>query len=336
MKVSQLKPYTVGTVAANKPLDSKVIEFTPDEENVFMDGEITDNSKQDIAKGKNAQGQSYEKSLTTTASMKATWLPISNPNRKSAPDVRRGERVIIYQFADADKYYWATLFDDIKLRKLETVIYAISNVRDENKEETADSTYFFEWSTHKKLVHLHTSKNDGEPFAYDIQINAKDGFIQITDDVGNFIELDSTNTKITAYNIDNSYITLDKEDITGHCKHDLKLIAGNDILIQAGRHIQIQSGQSIEEKTGNIRTISEKTTNEVPQTINTGNQETIGITKTGGLSSVPGPASSSGGISSVGDVDTQGNFNTDGNITATGNITGNRGIFPGGVTAPNV
>lgn len=335
MKVSQLRIYTIGTVAANKLLDSKEIEFTPDEDMFFANGEITDNANTVTSSGTNAAGQSYEKSLTTTASMRAVWLPLGNTNRKTAPDVRRGERVVIYQFADADRYYWTTLLDDLKLRKLETVIYAFSNVRDEDKEETADTTYFFEVSTHGKYIHLHTAKNDGEPFAYDIQINTKNGFIQIRDDIGNMFEVDSTNTKITLYNVDESYIKLDKQNIDIHALDSITLTAGKKINLKAGEQINVEAGEILNEKAPTINTESDQTINNVPTTTNTGSQTTVGLTTTGGLASIA-TGGSAGGISSTGGGQIQGDLTVTHNVTAGDTVTANRGVFPGGVDAPNI
>lgn len=121
---------------------------------------------------------------------------------------------MLYRFADTDEYWWATLKDDLHLRKLETVIYAFSGTRDESAKPTAENTYFLEISTHRKLVHFHTSKADGEPFIYDIQINTKDGCIIITDDIGNYFSLDSKQRQLEVKNADGSHVDVHKKNIT--------------------------------------------------------------------------------------------------------------------------
>ncbi len=334
MTISKLKIFTIGTVAANKPLSSKDIEFTPDEHIFFANGIITDNAETVNSSGITPTGQNYENKLTTTLTMRATWLPIGSDNRKTAPDVRIGERVVIYQFADTNKYYWVTLFDDVRLRKLETVIYAYSNIRDEADMERADNTYFIEVSTHRKYIHLHTSKNDGEPFSYDIQINTGKGYIQITDDVGNVLELDSADTKITLKNIDESYMVLDKQNIFVNAKNNIEFTAGNDFKIKAGNNFSLDAGVEITETAGgSITTQAPQTTNNVPSTTNNGTQTTVGLTTTGGLASVA-TGGSAGGITAsgpseiTGDVTINGNIATNGNIAATGSVTGSFGNFP--------
>lgn len=238
-KVSQLKFYSIGIVAANKKPSSMEIEVAPMETTPMLSGEITDNIEQISAKGK-TDTANYEVQLKSTASIKAKWLPLSDTNRKTAPDVRRGEKVILYQFSDADEYWWTTLQQDAKLRKLETVIYSYSNQREENKEHDADSSYWLEISTHGKYIHLHTSKNDKEPFIYDIQINTKEGCITIKDDDDNYIFFDSKERQIKLHNRDNSFIDIDKRKIHIHALDEVK-ITTKDFIVNANTNIKMQT-----------------------------------------------------------------------------------------------
>lgn len=211
--VSKLRFYSAGIVASNKKLSEKTVEITPIEDLPHTDGNISSQQSEYKAKAVDGSGAAYEAELKTTVTVNATWLSLSCSNRITAPDVRRGELVMLYQFGDADKYYWTTLREDIKLRKLETVIYAFSATQDESKDATSDTTYYLEISTHKKIVHFHTCKADGEPFAYDIQLNTKEGFLAICDDVGNYVSMDSTNRRLEMKNIDGSHLDINKKDI---------------------------------------------------------------------------------------------------------------------------
>jgi len=235
---SKLQVYGIGIVAANKPLSSKLIEVTPIEDLTMLDGEITDNMVDVTAKGKDTAGGAYESNVSTTVTVTAEWLPVGMSNRVTPPDVRRGEHVVLYRFADVDKYYWTTLLYDMKLRKLETVIYAFSNTRNEDVDGSADTTYFLEVSTHKKLIHLHTSKSDGEPFVYDLQLNTADGVFTFQDDIGNYIQLDSKNVRIEIKNADGSIVDLDRRVINIHAPEDVNISAGNNINIIAGNMLK--------------------------------------------------------------------------------------------------
>jgi hypothetical protein len=213
-KLSKLQFYSLGIIANNKLPTSDMVEVTPVEEFPMLDGEITDNVESYKADFKDANAVPFKMDMKSTVTIKAKWLPINNSNRRSSPDVRRGENVVLYRFADTDEYWWNTLKNDNKLRRLETVIYSFSNLRKENVEDGPTTSYWLEVSTHKKLMHVHTSKNDGEPYAYDVQINAKEGNLVITDDVGNYIVLDSAEKTIHLQNTLGSYVDINKSDIT--------------------------------------------------------------------------------------------------------------------------
>lgn len=214
VSLSKMRFYSIGIVAENKKLSSNEIEVTPIEELPFLDGELNSKGTEYKGSAQDVSGRHYETKVSTHVTIKAVWLRFGDANRLTSPDVRRGEAVMIFQFGDADKYYWITLKQDSNLRKLETVVWAISATRDEKAATDADHSYYLEMSSHTKMVHFHTSKADGEPFAYDIQINTKVGAILITDDAGNFISLDSSERRLEMKNSDGSHIDMDKTNLT--------------------------------------------------------------------------------------------------------------------------
>lgn len=254
MDLSLLHFYSLGKVAANKALDSKDIEVTPIETLPMLDGELTDNQTTVTSKGEDSQGNAYSLSLNTTVTLKATWLNFTDTNRRTAPDVRRGENVLIWQYADQDKYYWTCNVATPDLRKLETVVHAISATQVETDKDSADTTYYLEVSSHRGIIHIHTSKKNGEPFTYDWQLNTKDGSWLFTDDIGNFMSLDSKNVRIELKNSDGSWIDMnhkvinifapDTVNITADTGN-INMKAGTDITHQAGKNITSKAGQSI-------------------------------------------------------------------------------------------
>lgn len=339
MNVSKLQVYSIGVVAANKPLNSNEIEVVPTEVTPFLDGELSDNIQDFKSKGKAADGSSYETSLESTASIRATWIPFGNSNRMTSPDVRRGEIVVIYRFGDVDKFYWQTWKNDIKLRKLETVIYAFSNTQDESQDGQPDNTYFFEVSTHKKLVTFHTSNSDGEPYVYDFQLNTADGSFIFQDDIGNYISVDSKNSRIELQNSEGSRIDMDRKIIN--------IFAPDTINVEAGKVINFKSGESINDETSHITTKADDTVNTVPQTTTSGNvniQQALIVnmtTTTSGLISLAAAGGSAkgpidGSVLTSEEVQVTGNGSFGGTLTAGGSVTGATGNFPGGVSAPNV
>lgn len=212
--VSKLRYFSVGIVAQNKILGSDLIEVTPVEETPFLDGEISATQTPVTATGTDASGTTTTTTVTTSASIKATWLPFCASNRLTSPDVRRGEHVMIYQYGDADQYFWTTLKNDHKLRRLETVIYAFSGNSNNDAENDSSNMYFMEISTHRKVIHFHTSKANGEPYSYDIQLDTGNGKLVITDDIGNYFMLDSAAHRLYMRNVDGSSTDINRENIT--------------------------------------------------------------------------------------------------------------------------
>lgn len=243
--MSQFQFYSIGIVAANKPLKSRHIEVTPMEDSPMLDGEITDNQDKYESKGSNSEGQAFEVSLKTTASIRALWVPFGDTNRKTAPDVRRGERVAIYRFGDADEYFWTTMTHHEKIRRLETVVYAFSNNSKENIENDSSSTYYFEISTHTKLITFHTAKNDGEFCSYNFQVNTKLGNFTFEDDIGNFIFLDSKEKQIKMKNIDDSFVDINRKIIT---------LQSLDKIILNTQHVEINAQSTLKITTSDFTT----------------------------------------------------------------------------------
>lgn len=254
MKISQLRPYSIGTVAENKKIsDGKggfnmVVEITLPEDNAMLDGELDSGKEEEEVETQGADGSTTNIKVVSARTVKATWLPMGTTNRITAPDVRRGAEVIVYKFGDVDAYFWATLKDDMALRKLETVVYAWSGTKVEGAPISADNYYFLEVSTHKKVVHFHTSKANGEPFSYAIQINTDQGFIKIQDDAGNFFTFDSAERQIVMENTDGCSFDLDKLNLTITVPETYTLKAKH-VVEEVGETIKTSAGSSISSDT---------------------------------------------------------------------------------------
>lgn len=253
-ELSKLHFYSIGIVAINKKISSKIIEVTCSETTPMLSGEITDNKSKVKAEATDSDGGAYQVEMESTVTVKATWLPINSSNRLTAPDVRRGETVIVYRFADTDNFFWSTLKDDAHLRRLETVIYAFSASQKEGAPVDAENYYFVEVSTHKKIIHISTSKANGEFCSYDIQINAGDGFIMIQDDIGNYFSFDSKAHQIEMKNVDGSLIEVNKVNINLECSDTITQKAKNIIQTATSHKLTAATSQVTAEttQTGNF------------------------------------------------------------------------------------
>lgn len=250
-QVSKLHIFSYGTVAEDKPIGDKKVKVTPDESMLMLDGEVTSHAAQNTVKGYNQDGSAYSVNSITSNVIIANWLPFADGQRVNSPDVRRGERVAIYQFGDEQNYYWTTLGLDLHLRKLETVVYAFSGTRDESAGVSAENYYFFEISTHKKLVHFHTSQADGEPVGWDVQFDTGRGIFTLTDTLGNHYQLDALNHLMTFKNASDTVIELNKTDLN-------ITVPGNTTINTKGNTTINTQGNASIETTGTNRIVGSR------------------------------------------------------------------------------
>jgi hypothetical protein len=196
---SQLKPFSLGIVVEDKQDMSDYIKVSPVEELPLLNGSLKDQKFKYEVKLPDAQGQMQESKVQGDTYIIAKWISFGGTNRNSAPDVYASETVQIYRFADTDEYYWTPVFREPKLRKLEKVLHTFSNVKKGVSDAFSKATsYWFEVSTKDKHIQLHTPKNNGEPFEYDIKLDTAKGIFTVQDNVGNIFTLDSSQSTITS------------------------------------------------------------------------------------------------------------------------------------------
>lgn len=218
---------SMGFAGENLTLGSKYLEVFMPETSGFSDGEITSHVATVTTSGVDNRGNSYQCEIKTTNTIKARWR--SNiPNRITPPDIRRGERVDIWQYENTDMYYWTATGDSEDKRRLETVTYAFSNTTDE-ATETIDETnsYNFQISTHQGQINLNTTKSNGEPLTHHIQIDTKNGNMHYRDSNGNYIQVEGKDKRITLENGDGSQVVLDGENASLVAKQDISLDCKN-------------------------------------------------------------------------------------------------------------
>lgn len=223
---SSLFLFSVGYVTKNKSYDSRLIQALPVESASGTDGEVTHNPVEDILKGVDAQGNAYEVKATATRDIECEWYPFDD-NRVTPPDVRRGELVEIYRLGNSPKYFWRCMNMRNGLRTLEHVVKAYgATPKAGGSGVTFNNCYTTTISPLNGYINLSTTKANGEPFAYTIQINTKDGIIGVQDDVGNYFELNSKETRLKLRNANDSYISLEKQWIDLKADKYIKMTVG--------------------------------------------------------------------------------------------------------------
>jgi hypothetical protein len=294
---SKLVMYSMGIVAANKPTNSTIIEVSPFEDLSMLSGQLTDSMDQKVTEGTDGQGVPYQTQANTANTIKAKWMGLGSPNQMTAPDVRRGEIVVLYRYADedADKgYFWVTYKQDLNLRRLETVVYAWSGQPDDAVELTADNMadnmYFLEVSTHKGHLYLHTSKANGEFTTHDLVLDTMNGRLVYEDGVGNQHMIDSRNNRIYMANADGSTFDMDRKNL---------LINIPENIVINSKTYKLVATDSITWETKNSSLTS--TTNSIKSTTtHTGNfTENGALQLNGDMRADPGSGGGSGGSGSI-------------------------------------
>lgn len=247
--VSVLHIHSMGVVAAAKSTNSREIQVNLREMSSYMSGQVTVDPKQLEYKGTTAAGEQVQDKLVTDQNVSAIWLPHGS-NRVSAPDVQPGERVTVWRVGDEDKYYWTEMGLDDELRRLETIVIAISGspATTENKEIGDGDWYFIEWSSHKKHMMMSNSKANGEVVQYVAKFDYGEGKFSVADDMDNAISLDSVAALWLMINTDKSLFKIDKKNVEIIAQDTFKLTAKKKIhmicedwLVQANNSISFQT-----------------------------------------------------------------------------------------------
>ena len=316
---SMLHIYSIGVAAINLALASKVLEVTALEKTSMLNGELTDNAVQQVVGFKDSVGSSDEAKTTTTATLQATWIPFGS-NRFTPPNIRRGEKVLIWKKGNADEYFWSEYEYNADLRKLETIIFLISNTQDENAKADSTNSVYVELSTHTKSVHLRYNNSDGEPHAWDFQLNAKESVFIATDDINNKISIDSQERSIQIINADDTTLILDKKNARLFAPEHMQFESGLSMAFKVGTEMTHSVGGTWGWETGGPVSGSMPSASYTSKdTSFSGNVSIAKMTSTGGFYS---SNSEQGGFRVNGNGTFNGSFNVTGDITATGRVNG--------------
>lgn len=213
-----------GVVAADKNDGSKNISVYLTEKLPFFEGEIHNGIATTKRTGTDADGKPYEATLQSGTSVKAIW--ITEGNRITSPNVRKGEMVDVFEAEGTNKFYWKEVGGNNHLRRGEAVTWAFNASSTDVKQDeplTARNSYVFTVDTKKGMVGIKTSTVNKEKVGYSVQMNGKDGLYTVSDTAGNIIQINSVKNTISIKNSDNTYITLTGKTIVGFSAGEIKL-----------------------------------------------------------------------------------------------------------------
>lgn len=229
MELSQLHTHSLGLVSLIKQLNVKEIKVIPIELRMAAQEEVVASDFEQTSSFSTHEGEDNIK-LTANNSITATWINL-NSNRVTAPDVRRGDLVMIYRLGTTERYFWSD-YNSKNVKRLETVTWAFSADAKKPVADDLSNAYFLELSTHNKTITFHTSQANGEPYGYDIQLNTADGIFRVIDTAGNTTWLDSANCCIGALNAEGTWLHLDKKNINCNAPDSMTVTAKNKINIK--------------------------------------------------------------------------------------------------------
>lgn len=237
-----LVPYSIGTAAVNKPLDSRDLQITLGEVMGFLDGALEDNTDDIEITTLDKDGETHIHQSTASNVVTATWLPFGT-NRMTPPDIRKGERIMVYRMRNTERYFWSEMGLDDELRKLETVIYAYSANPDISvHEQSIENCYFLEISAHNKVTTFSTSQANGEVTRFLVQFNGAEGTMTVKDAHGQEIFTSAMDEVIRAVNGTGTEVILDKADCRVNAPAKVQIKAGSDVGIDAGGNVAVRAG----------------------------------------------------------------------------------------------
>lgn len=242
----------------------------------------------------------------------ATWKPIGEPNRVTAPDVMEGSKVSLYQFAGSSEYFWTTFGFAADTMRLETVIYGWNGEpnRGENADYDISKFYTLTMSPRDGMVSFRNSNANGEKAIIDTNFNYMEGRVVISGSHGGNLILDDVEHSFVYTNAEESILMVERENISA--------VAKGGVLLQTDDNIVIKTDQLVMQATNIQIEVEGETQITSPKTTHAGNLIVDGtIGSTGGITS-DAKVIGKGGVQS-GTTDMDQHRHSDGND---GNPTG--------------
>ena len=260
-------PYARGIASRNIRPNENSLDVILDEPFATLNGELTTDKGTLDTGGFDVNEEEYSASIKVGYTVPCNWL--KEGNRVSRPDIRRGERVIIYRYHDSDKYFWRELGMDQNLRRLETITFLVSAnpSNDDQDEPSPENSYMFEISTHTGKMSYSTTMLNGELAAFFGEINPMKGTIKHHDEKSNSFFFDSVNTFLELLNADKTRITVDKklidvfaEDSIHWETTDFSIQANNSIVFNATEFFELKTKKTTIESTDTVDIKTDKYT----------------------------------------------------------------------------
>lgn len=220
---SLFKKVSLGIAAETIKPGTRQLEVVPIESNGHLNGELVEGNVDLTATGSDHSGLEYETKVITSNSVSAIWYP-GKSNALTPPTITKGEQVVLYRYGDTDQYYWTPEGQSDHLRPTDTVGTRVSakGTKDE-KELDESNSYSMEMSSDRKRVRLRTTMKNGEKAAFDAFFNLEEGWFEVADHKGTYIQLNSVSEEINLEVNGGSKLYLEKKKILMEAPDEIRI-----------------------------------------------------------------------------------------------------------------
>lgn len=223
----------VGTVAATKQTNTKEIMVHVPKNSPMADGRTVATTETKEESAINANGEPIKVNTLISNVRPAVWNSFGEPNRLTAPMVREGSQVSLYQVGGQSTLYWTTSGFSAETHRLETIIWGFqaNPSLDENTEFNVDNFYTFTMDTAKGEASLRTSQSNGEKSGFEVRVSGQTGRIEMVGTNKSAMILDDFNSKFIYTNKEQTLIGVDKKKVS--------IIAPDSVLFNGDESVSI-------------------------------------------------------------------------------------------------
>lgn len=223
----------IGTVTGTKNTDTKEIMVHMPTKSATGDGRAVTKVEQVSQTSLNAAGETETSTTMVSNVVPAIWKPIGEPNRKTAPDVREGSQVMLYQASGQTKIYWTTYGLNAETFRMETIVWGFSgnpNI-DEDAEFDVNDYYTVTVDTRSGFFGLRTTQANKEKSSMEFKIDGGNGRLDFRGSNGSLFSVDDFNSLLNYTNKEGTQIAVDKKKALFSAADSLMLHAENSISI---------------------------------------------------------------------------------------------------------
>jgi len=286
----------VGIVAATKETNTKEILVHLPSMAPMADGRVIAQTQQMQETSLNMAGEAETSTTLTSNVIPAVWNSFGDANRLTAPDVREGSKVSIYQVGGQNQYYWTTQGFGADSHRLETIVWGFqaNPAVDENTPFNLDNFYTITLDTRNGFMAMRTAQSNNEKSGFEAKIDGMNGRVDLRGSNGNIFSFDDHQHRC--------FFTNEEGAIWSVSKKKIQLIAPDSFTVSAEESINLITKQLNVKVEGEIAIQAERARVRIPTT------------------------EWEGDIELKGNVDQQGNFDQVGNTFTTGMIQGMSGV----------